>query len=248
MNEADTKFDIDALFTQIAEESEQGTDLVLDWHFDLRSDDAELLETLANELEDEFIIHLQAQMTQTDDSGVVTEGPPILTLVRSEMLDADEVKAIAARMQAIADERGLIYEGVSCYDPIDDEEMYGWMSPEDACVRLQHMTEAGLELDAELPWTFLVSTQNGDVIKPLFDEMNANGFDDIDGFDEPDEDGEFAVCIYMLARNNETELTATATKITEIANRFGGELHGIQFFTREDIEMLFGDDDDDEDE
>jgi hypothetical protein len=234
--------DIDSLFQQMGGVVEE-----LDWHFVFQDDDVQKLEKLANDLTDEFEMYLQDNVEEMDDDGNVTLGGPALSVVQRGELTAAEVHAIADRMQSIADERGVEFAGVDCYDPVDEDEdaIYGWIVPDDAGWRLQHMTECGLEPDAELPWTFLVTAASFEKLVAISAALDAAGFDDIDEYNEPDEDGEYGLCLFIDGRNDESELTACAEKIAAVAQNLGGCLSGIQFYTREELAEIFSVDDED---
>lgn len=239
----DMSFDIDALFDHLINNLDHDINDEKDWSFTLRSDDLRVLEKVASELETEFMVQLQETVEEVDIDGNSSFGPPLLSIVQRSALAADDVKAIADRIRSIAIERGLVYEGVTCYEPIDDEELFGWLAPEDAGWRLRHMTDCGLEENADLPWAFLIVTSSLDSIKRIGDELTSSGFNDRDVYDESDEDGNFGMCVFVPGRNNELELAATSTKIADVADRNGGRLEGIQFYTREDVSEVFGGDD-----
>lgn len=239
--EPDMNFDIDALFDHMGPDSSDE----LDWNFSLRSDDVEVLEEIASELEDEFVVQLQETVEEVDAQGNISLGPPLLSVVQRAALTADEVKAIADRIQSIAADRGLVYEGVSCYEPIDAEEIFGWIAPDDAGWRLRHMTDCGLEENSDLPWAFLVVAPALDSMRSLADDLGLNGFSDRDEYDDPDENGNVGMCVFVAGRNNESELAETSTRIADIAGLHGGRLEGVQFYTREDVEEVFGGEDED---
>ncbi|MCA8986895.1 MAG: ribonuclease E inhibitor RraB [Planctomycetaceae bacterium] len=240
-DEPDLNFDIDALFEHLTGNLDQNLEEVQEWTFSFRSSDFAILEQVGQELEDEFLVHLQESVEEIDEEGDSSLGDPMLILAQQAALSRDEVKAIAARMQQLADQHSLIYEGVECYEPIDEEEIFGWLEPEDAGWRLRHMTDCGLEENEELPWTFLVVTPSLEATSSTTTALDAAGYDDRDDYDEPDEDGNYGTCIFISGRNNEPELMTTAEKITKIAQKNGGRLAGIQFYTREDLIELFGD-------
>ncbi|MGV3484638.1 MAG: ribonuclease E inhibitor RraB [Planctomycetaceae bacterium] len=237
------KFDIDALFRERFEQLDQPFDDEQDWIFSFRSDDLQLLEDVAEELDGEFEVDIAESVEQFDEDGNPVSGPPMLAVIRQAALTADEVKAIAQRMADIAAERGLVYEGVGCYDPVDTDELFGWLDPDEAPWRLRHMTDIGLPENAELPVVFLIATSSLESMKQVADQLDASGFKDRDEYDEPDEEGEYGLCVFTTGRNNEAELVATTTEISGIAEHHQGRLEGIQFYTREDLAHVFGVDD-----
>lgn len=242
-DDKDLCFDIDALFDHLVNNLDHDLAEEQDWHFTIRSNELEPLESLAEELEEEFFVHVQENVEEHDVDGGVSVGPPMMTVICRGAFSVEEVKELAERMQSIADNRGLTYEGVNCYDPIDEQELLGWLAPEDAGWRLRHMTDLGMEVDAELPWAFLVMAPSVESTEQIAAELAAEGFGDRDDFDEPDDEGNFGMCVFVEGRNNAAALQDTATQISNVASRHGGELYGIQFYTREDVIEIFGDED-----
>jgi hypothetical protein len=152
-------------------------------------------------------------------------------------MTAENVKEIVAQLTAIPNERGVTYEGVDCCDPIDYEEIFGWIAPENVLPRLQSMNDNGLTPDVPLPWTFLLQTPSVEATNAIKDALTDA---DIDEFDEPDEDGNFGLCVFVPGRNNEAALRETLQGVTEIAQSHGGAIDGVQFYTREEVEEVFG--------
>lgn len=245
-DEPDLSFDIDALFDHMTNNLDRRGDEELDWVFTLRSSSLGLLESAADMLADEFEIRLQENVDEIDEDGNRIEGDPMLGIVRTAALSANEVKEISQRIATIAKENGLSYEGVDCYDPVDLEELFGWIPPDEAGWRLRHMTDCGMEIDDPLPWAFLLVATGFDVINRLFDDLKAAGFNDGETYDEPDEEGLYGMCLFVEGRNNEPELVAAIEQIDSIASNHGGRIEGVQFYTREDVEDVFGEDEDDE--
>lgn len=242
--EPDLNFDIDALFEHLSNDFERDGEEQLDWSFSFRSSQVPVLQQIADELEDEFRLHLQDSVDEIDVDGNVTSGDPMLVAVARGDFTVDEIKAFAEQMRSIAEAKGVRYEGVECYDAIDEEELFGWMEFDDAVWRLRHMTDIGVAEDEEMPWAFLVVAPTFERINAIAQACSAEGFGDHDEYDEPDEEGEFGMCVFVEGRNNESELAKTASRISELADSFEGCLAGIQFYTREDVEAVFGEDDD----
>ena len=211
-----------------------------DWTFTLRTANFASLQQAAVDLQDAFIVQLQETVEEYDSEGNYSLGRPMLSVVKRAALSAIDVKKIAKRIESIAKERGFDYEGVYCYDPVDDEEIFGWLVPADAGWRLRHMTDCGLDENSELPWSFLIQSQDMKSIKKISSELDSNDLSDRDEYDEPDENGNFAICVFLPGRNNEIELDAMSERIAGIAERHGGQLEGVQFYTREQLNEVFG--------
>ncbi len=67
--------------------------------------------------------------------------------------------------------------------------MFGWLDIEDATWRMKHFTDAGLPIDDELPWSFLILAQKDDVARSIAAELESMGLEDIDLYDEPTKKG-----------------------------------------------------------
>lgn len=236
MDEPDLNFDIDALFDHLTDNLDHNPDDEQDWHFILRSDDLQKLELVAEEMSADFSVRLYENVEEVDADGNAELGDPMLAIIRTAALTADEVKEIAAQVQTIADQRGLSYEGVDCYEPFDEEEIFGWLAPDDAGWRLRHMTDCGLEDDAAMPWAFLVLAPSLESLSLVGGALDTAGFADHVDFAEPDEDGNFGLCVFVAGRNNEIELYQAAEKIEAVVDKHDGSLAGIQFYDREDFE------------
>ncbi|MEO1528109.1 MAG: ribonuclease E inhibitor RraB [Planctomycetota bacterium] len=239
MDEPDLNFDIDALFAHLRDNLDHDPDEEQDWHFVLSSKDFPALEKVAGDLEKEFTVHLQEHVEEVGIDGNVERGDPILIVIQSGALTIDEVKQTSQKIQSLAEEHGFTYEGVECYDSIDDEELFGWIAPDEAGWRLRNMTDCGVPENSDLPWTFLVATPTFDAAEKIASALAKTRLEDHDLYDEPDDDGNFGLCVFVEGRNNEFELNETAEKISEIAKPEGGSLVGIQFYTREDVSEVF---------
>ncbi|PQO42030.1 hypothetical protein [Blastopirellula marina] len=245
--EPDLNFDIDALFAHMFDSDmrdEEEKNEVHDWIFTLRCQDLSKLEELADELEGEFGLLLQEEVETHEVDGSVTMGDPLLSVIQRGKLTADEVKQIAQRMQKIADERGLVYEGVDCYEAIDEEEIYGWLSPEDALWRLKHMADIGHPEDEALPYVFLVLTPDLDTTTKVSAALMISGYNDLELFNEPDENNEYAVCVFTSGLMD--ELGGFIESIGSVAESADARLEAIQFYDRETLHEVFGIDDEEE--
>ena len=235
----DLSFDIDALFDHMINNLNHALDDTKDWNFSLRSTDLNALQEVAQELESEFIVQLQETVEEIGLDGQVSVGIPILSVIQQAALSAEQVKSVATRIETIAQDRGFKYEGVECYEPVDGDEVFGWLEPDDASWRLRHMTDCGLEDNAPLPWAFLVVTPTAESVAKLWDALAAGEFEDRDDYGEPDEEGNYGSCVFVDGQNNESELIATLESISNIAESVGGRLSGVQFYSREDLAEFF---------
>jgi Regulator of ribonuclease activity B len=229
--------DIDKQFEHLINNLGHELENELDWTFYLRSNNADALHDLAEELMDEeFHADIQESVEEYDSKGNCTIGEPMLTIVRRAALTADEVKAIATQLEIAAMPHGVRLESVASFDPMDEDELTRWLDPEEATWRLRHFTDCGLEADAELPWAFLVLAEDESNLKKIGANLEENGFEEVIVYEERDEEGNYGLCAFLPGRNNEAELNQACEKIAAIANEDHGELGGVQFFTREDLE------------
>lgn len=244
----DLNFDIDALFEHLFGQSDQSPgEEEMDWVFTFESNDLDTLEDIGELLDEEFNVHLQENTEifdlDSDDSYI---GPPTMTVVHRGALTCDEVKTLVARFEELAEQYQIQYCGVDCYDPVDPEEVFGWLPAEDALWRLRHWTDSGMAENEELPWAFLVLAPSLDDRDEMLQSFQDRDYADYEVFEEPDDDGQYAVCLMMEGRNNEPELGSTIQSIVGIAEGHGGKLEGVQFYSREELEMLYGDPEEEE--
>jgi regulator of RNase E activity RraB len=223
------------------EDMESFGDDEFDWSFSVRSKDVAALQSLADELVDEFDVQVHKQVEEIDMEGNSSFGDPLLSIVHRAALTSEEVEALESRIRDLAEDRGLIYDGVECYDPLDSEEVFGWIPPDSVGWRLRQLTENGLEEGAEMPWAFLLVAPDLEQVKRIATHFADRGIDDIDLFDEPDEeDGKYAICVFVPGQNDETDLENYCNTFQRVAEPLGGELIGVQFFTRDEMHEIYG--------
>lgn len=238
MNEqTDFAFDIDGLFDHLVEGLSLDLSEPQEWVFTLRAPSTAILESIAGDLEEDFDLSIQEEVEERNAEGDIVEGMPMLSVHCVDTLTADEVKEIAARMEELAaNSDGVRYEGVSCFEPIDEDEIFGWMELDDATWRLRHFTDLGLEANGEVPWAFLVAADTTDILKATDDAVVQAGFPNRRCFEQPDDEGQYAMCIFVDGRNNESELAEMHEKLTSLVATAGSELVGVQFFSAEAFE------------
>lgn len=239
---SDFSSDIDELFDHMINNLDHDLSEEMDWVFSLRSDDLAKLTRIGEQLSEDFMVGLQDELEEIDIDGSRSIGDPMLSVVRQAALTPDEVKTVSSQMAQLAAKEDLVYEGVDCFDPVDDEELIGWLSPDDATWRLRHFTDSGLEIDAELPWAFLVLTDTIEQASAIADELAEGGISETEIYDEPDDDGNYGLSAFMSGKNNEFELGQMNDKIKSIAEKQSGRMDGIQFFTREEFYEIYGED------
>jgi hypothetical protein len=240
-NEPDLAFDIDALFEHLVNELDHDFEDEMEWDFTFQSEDFAKLGKLAEKFEADFEVslhHDEPDAEPTDDPAAIAEitaspGNSLLSVRRVAALTASEVKELAAKMATVAETEGVTYLGVSCYDPFDEDEMFGWLELEDAVWRLRHFADAGLAENEDLPWAFMIISTAADVLRNTEKAILASGFDRIRAFDEPDEEGTLGICVFVDGSNNEAELTATYERLEAIITPLDAELLGVQFFPEE---------------
>lgn len=238
-DEPDLAFDIDALFEHLTVDLDHDLNDELEWAFIVRSSDYAALEEAAHEFEEEFAIHLFEEVDELDEEGNTSPGDPLMCIICVDALSAEQVKEIAARVDAVAAARGLEYEGVQCADPLDQDGMHDWAPLSEVSSRLNYLTEAGLEADAELAWTLLAVAPDPAATDKIADAAIAAGFADFDQFDEREDGGDCGICLFIAGTNNEAALAATISALNKLAEPHGGELVGVQFFTREEFYDAF---------
>jgi hypothetical protein len=230
----DLRFDIDALFDHMVANLAHDMADEKDWTFLFRSPELSKLQQLAVDLGTEFIIQLQEEVEEYRD-GVVTAGPPLLSVIRRGALTAAEVKSIAAHMSETAAKHGVDYEGVQAFRVIDEDVLFGWLDVDEAVWRLRHFTDNGLPDDADMPWTFRVQAVEIERLDKTAEEFVSIGYDRVHVYEEPDDGGNYTLCLFMNGTNNESALTEMYSKLGEIAQQHRAEPAGIQFFEEEEL-------------
>lgn len=237
--EPDLNFDVDALFDHMGVADGLAVE-VSDWRFRVTSPELAKLEQVADEHEEHFEFELQEEVEIFNaDDGSFTMGDPMLTFCKCGEFTCQEIKALVAQVQAIATKHDLKYEGVDCYEAIDDDELMGWIPPEDAGWRIRNLTDSGLPENADLPWSFYVETESLETSEEVCVALESHGYSELELFEEPNEEGVFAICLFVEGRNNEAELNIACEKITKVLEPFAATLAGIQFFDREGFAEMF---------
>ncbi|WP_146597498.1 ribonuclease E inhibitor RraB [Novipirellula galeiformis] len=254
MNESSNDFhaQINELFDHMVNNLDYKTDEPLEWVFGIESTDIALLEKIGERVPESYGFDIEEEVEHVDDEGNSTMSGPMLSLHRCEALTPEQVKACADEVDALAKEFGLMLADVTAFDPIDEDDFFDWMPIEDAQLRLQHFTESGLEVDSDLPWLFLLFCTAKDDLDALTVALDNEKLGTIESYDEPDEDGNYGLCLFIEGKNNEAELVAMNDRINAIAASNNSEVVGIQFLDQEDFNDVYGDGDEngdsDEDE
>lgn len=240
-------FDIDFLFRNLPSNLPGEPQEILMWVFHLRSPDIEVLEQVADSLAEEFSVEIFEGDIEIDEEGNDVETDPLLMATVIQALTKEEVKSLAERFQEIAERHSLVYDGVDCLEP-DEETDFGWLSVAEAENRLANFARGGFDTGRPVPWCFLVEFPSSASFSAITEAYSELGYDDRNDYDEADEDGLCYTCIFHQGPVAHGELTAAASKISEIAAAHEGELAGVQFYSREMFDEMLSDvDDDDED-
>lgn len=221
-DEPNLAFNIDALFDHMVNNMDHDMEDELDWVFSLRSEDVSKMERVAEQLDDEFLTLIEGD-------------EPSLSVIHRGALTPTEVKEIVSRLSGVAEQAGLAYEGVGCYEVMDDDELFGWLDVDNATWRLRHFTDSGLPANADLPWVFLVLSEEKESLHNLAEALEQAGHEGVNIYDEPDDDGMFGLCLFMPGKNNEVDLTKKYVEIGEVAKQHGSHMGGIQFFSEDDF-------------
>ncbi|EMI27969.1 MAG: hypothetical protein CMM00_04185 [Rhodopirellula sp.] len=233
-DESGLAFDIDALFSHLVDELGVDLSIPMDWTFTLRGTDIGQLKSIADTLDD-YQCELEEAVEEIDSQGRLSLGRPMLSVVKTGALVPSEVKKIADQMQQIASRTGIEYEGVEVFDAIDDDELFDWLSLDEAVWRLRHFSDSGMNPGEVLPWVFLLMGNSLEQMQSLAEALVAGGFDNSQADEDPDEDGRFGVFVFQEGSNDEERLVAAHRQITKIASDHGAEFEGIQFLSEEDF-------------
>lgn len=228
MSTPDLRHDIDALFDHLEQHEDLRPGDEKEWLFLLSSDDAGRLEAIGHALEDDFNVGF-LDNTLISDDGEETDGPPTLGIVAYGALDRDEVKELHARFRALAEDEGVAYEGVSCYDPDDDDPALDWLDLDQAVERLGDFAEAGLEPDAEVIYVFAIDAESVPAAEAIAGAFTERGYTRLE-IAVTDEEEAAALIIHCPGRNDPAELTERYRDVESLAADSGAQLLGVQFF------------------
>lgn len=252
----DLRFDVDALFAHMRDNLDRDPDNEeTEWRFTFRSSDLDKLTRIGESLAEEFDVHLQESVETYHEDGRRTMGPPLMDVVIIAALPAEEVKSLSARFADLARDADLTYEGVSASDPVDMDELFGWLDLEAAQWRLRHFSDTGLRPGEPLPFVFAVEAEDEPAAERAAQAFHDAGFTSLEIIHDEDEPG-FGVLIHAEGKNDERLLADTYHRIEKIAAAHAAELLGVQFFDDEesdendtfDLSQLDGADDDDSDD
>ncbi|KLU04679.1 hypothetical protein RISK_003301 [Rhodopirellula islandica] len=233
-DEPDLAFDIDALFSHLVEEQGGELSVPMDWTFTLRGAEIGQLRSIAETLDD-YLCELEESVEEIDEKGRLSLGRPMLSVVKTGALVPSEVKKIADHMQQIAERTGIEYEGVEVFDAIDDDELFDWLSLDEAVWRLRHFSDSGLNPGEELPWVFLLMGETLEQMQKLAVALVEGGFPNSQADEDPDEAGRFGVFVFQEGSNDEERLAGAHNQVMKIAREHGATLDGIQFLSEEDF-------------
>ena len=244
---SDFHVEIDELFKHMIENLDYQIDQPLEWIFGVEGESVAQLEQFADQLPDNYRQELQEEVKHMDADGNTFVGGPMLSLIRCEALSPNEVKACCDEIDSLAKKSGLRLSDVTSYDAIDEEEFFDWLSLEDALWRLRHFTSSGMDTDAELPWLFLVFSPSLEQLNAAYVALDANDLGKVEKYDEPDEEGNYGLCLFMNGKNNEVNLTEMFDSITGLVQPSDSTIAGIQFLDEDDFNDIYGSEDEDED-
>ncbi|MFI4917262.1 MAG: hypothetical protein ACIAS6_12250 [Phycisphaerales bacterium JB060] len=225
-----TTRDVDALFEHMT--TNQGHDMAdeKEWVFSMLHPDTALLERVGTPLADEFDVDL-VTCELCDDQGNTTGERVDLLISMIAALKPDEVKALSARFEALANEHGVEYEGVACTDPLP-EDFFDWMELEDAQWRLKHLADSGWPEGEAIPFLFAIECDDAQQAKKLGAAFDADGLDgkldDVEIIDDPEQGT--GVAVQMDGVHDEAVLATAYAMVEAIAKEHGATLLGVQFF------------------
>ena len=238
---ANLRFDIEALFKHLAADTEYDAEQEKQWDFAFRSEDIAKLSKMGKALSNEFDVDLQEEVPTIED-GKEFMDVPMLSVSTVGALSEAEVKALAARFEAMAKKEGVKYDGVSSYDVIDEEEMFGWMDVESAVWRLRHYTDTGLPANADMPWVFAVVGPENVDLEAVGAGLDEKWYTHLEMVE--DEEGPVLV-VHCEGKNDEKALTARYGEIERVVKGKGAELLGVLFFVAGEGDEDEGDEDED---
>jgi hypothetical protein len=229
----DLKRDIDALFAHMTENLGHEMGEPLDWLFALRHKTVDRLERIAQELEDEFEMDLHEAVEEVDASGKASVGPPMLEIIVRDALEPAQVKELASRFEKLAASQGVTYDGVTCFEPLGEDELFEWLNLDDAVARLKHFTETGVPVGAPVVLQFAIEATDGAAAGRLLKDLLGLGFEGSQGEEEDNARGVVAYCQSSMA---EAPLRERYKFVEKVAGKHGAQVYGVQFLDADDAE------------
>ncbi len=224
--------DIDAYFAHLDKIGHERAE-ELQWVFSFRSTDFDHLTRIGESLEDEFQVHLQEEV-ETIEQDRTFMGPPLLRVELVAALTPVDLKVLHDRFGALAEDEGVDYEGFTSYEPIDEEELFGWLDLEAAIWRLRHFTDNGLEEGAPVPLVLAMAGDDEASLESVGAKLEKLGYT-IDGLGPAeDEPGTYVLIARCEARNEDAVIERRYREVERTATAAGATLLGAQFFDLEE--------------
>ena len=251
---SDVAAEVDRLFAQLAE-MEYAAETELQWLFPLESSDNRAMRDLGDKLKRQLgegfsfeIDEAERGPAADDEEGEIGEAATgTLTVIYTAAADADEIRKLARRLSNTAKKNKMTLGGIDCFDPNaadddDDDPFAAWHDAEMAAEILDELTAEGLEPDTEIPWVFLVLTPDLEASESIAKKLNKEGFPNVDVYEQPVTDEDFAIGVFVTGRNDKRKLRMVWDLVNARSLADEGEVIGVQFLTREEMYEGLADD------
>ena len=230
----------DELIQQLGEPYPSG----LIWMFACTADRAEAASHFASHLPSGF-------ETQVHDKAAVQQGSYLVVAKHADLATPQDVRVADAAFKQLALQSGLSYLGVDVVEAIDLQdldEVMGWIEFESAPDRLTEFAALEFEPGEAVPWAFLIGAETIHDLHATAKRLQSVGYSDLELFEDVDEDGQVGLCIYVQGNGNAGDLRAECQKIERVVTATDAFPVGVQFYDRDDVGDVFGDDPDEGDE
>lgn len=236
-SEPELRFNVDALYDHLTQEHTEEELAEFQWFFLFQcGQDIESLQNLGNAIADEIDTEEQFEGFEVGIGPLEVEGEdgsseevPVLILTIYDPMEREQVRAMADRLKARAEEHGVTYEGVSCGIAEEADDMMRPLNLDEALDRLNALTEMGVPPGEPMYWLFAFSGTTNPSLKSLASALEDEGFGQVSLTPEAG-DPEEGLLNALLLRSNTTEGLEEVYQLAEsLAAAHGVEFEGVQF-------------------
>lgn len=221
---------VDDLFKHLAADLGHRVTDTKDWLFTLRSDDKAVLEGIAESLAGEF--HVRIEPVVGPDGDADDGGEHLLGIVVRDALPPKAVKSLGKRFVALALEHKVIFDGISCHEPADDEDLFDWVPIPVAAAQVQTLADRGSAPDAVVMYQFCVLARSEKAAETFASSLVKRGYTDVELIE--DESGQPGLVVTVSGTASQTEFLAASTTLQQLMNPKSVLMVGAQLLLPDD--------------
>jgi hypothetical protein len=221
---------VDDLFKHLAADLGHRVTDTKDWLFTLRSDDKAVLEGIAESLAGEFHVRIEPVVGPDGDADDGSEH--LLGIVVRDALPPKAVKSLGKRFVALAQEHKVIFDGISCHEPADDEDLFEWVPVPVAAAQVQTLAERGVAADAPVLYQFCIVARSEKAADTFASSLAKRGYTDVELIE--DESGQPGLIVTVRGTASQVEFTTSALVLQQLMNPKSTLLVGVQLLLPDD--------------